>query len=78
MAVHGLSPVAVSRGIVVRGHLLLQDTGSRVHGFSSHTQAQLPPVMWELPGPGIEPISPALAGEFLTTGLPGKSSKFFF
>ena len=29
--------------------------------------------MWNLPGPGIEPMSPALAGEFLTTGPPGKS-----
>ena len=28
--------------------------------------------MWDLPGPGIEPISPALAGRFLTTGPPGK------
>ena len=24
--------------------------------------------MWDLPWPGIEPVSPALAGEFLTTG----------
>ena len=31
--------------------------------------------MWDLPGPGIEPISPALAGELLTTGPPGKSYK---
>ena len=23
--------------------------------------------MWSLPGPGIEPMSPALAGEFLST-----------
>ena len=29
--------------------------------------------MWSLPRPGIEPISPALAGGFLTTGPPGKS-----
>ena len=29
--------------------------------------------MWDLPGPGIEPMSPALAGEVLTTGPPGKS-----
>ena len=29
--------------------------------------------MWDLPGPGIEPMSPALAGGFLTTVLPGKS-----
>ena len=30
--------------------------------------------MWDLPGPGIEPVSPALAGGFLTTGPPGKAS----
>ena len=29
--------------------------------------------MWDLPGPGLEPVSPALAGEFLTTAPPGKS-----
>ena len=29
----------------------------------------------DLPGPRIEPMSPALAGEFLTTGLPRKSQQ---
>ena len=29
--------------------------------------------MWDLPGPGIEPVSPSLAGGFLTTAPPGKS-----
>ena len=28
--------------------------------------------MWDLPGPGLEPVSPALAGGFLTTARPGK------
>ena len=28
--------------------------------------------MWDLPGPGIETLSPALAGRFLTTRPPGK------
>ena len=28
--------------------------------------------MCDLPGPGIEPMSPALAGRFLTTVPPGK------
>ena len=28
--------------------------------------------MWDLPGPGLEPVSPALAGGFLTTASPGK------
>ena len=34
--------------------------------------------MWDLPGPEIEPISPALAGGFLTTAPPGKSLVMFF
>ena len=29
--------------------------------------------MWDLPGPGLEPMAPALAGGFLTTAPPGKS-----
>ena len=28
--------------------------------------------MWDLPRPGIEPVSPALAGRFFTTEPPGK------
>ena len=31
--------------------------------------------MWDLPGPGLEPVSPALAGGFLTTAPPGKSQE---
>ena len=30
--------------------------------------------MWDLPQPGLEPVSPALAGGFLTTEPPGKPS----
>ena len=40
---------------------------------SCGTWAQLLRGMWDLPGPGIEPMSPALAGGFLTTVPPGKS-----
>ena len=29
--------------------------------------------MWDLPGPRLEPMSPALTGGFLTTEPPGKS-----
>ena len=32
-----------------------------------------PPGTWGLPGPGIEPMSSALAGRFLSTGSPLKS-----
>ena len=31
-----------------------------------------------VPGLGIEPLSPALEGRFLTTGPPGKSLKLYF
>ena len=34
--------------------------------------------MWDLPGPGIKPASPALAGWFSTTVLPGKSKTTTF
>ena len=56
-----------------------------VHGLSScgswalehrlnrfGAQAWLPRGMWDLPGSGIEPISPTLAGRFFTTEPPGK------
>ena len=34
--------------------------------------------MWDLPGPGLERVSPALAGRFLTTAQPGKSLSIHF
>ena len=65
--------------------LLLWSTGSRRTGFNScgmraqylrltgsRAQAQLLCSMWDLPGPGLEPVSPALADRFLTTAPPGK------
>ena len=43
------------------------------HRLSScGTRAYLLLGMWDLPGTGIEPISLALHGRFLTTGPPGK------
>ena len=34
--------------------------------------------MWDLPGPGLEPMSPALAGGFLTTAPSGKPYDMFY
>ena len=34
--------------------------------------------VWDLPGPGLEPVSSVLAGGFLTTAPPGKSLLLFF
>ena len=34
--------------------------------------------IWDLPGSGIEPTSPALAGGLYTTESPGKPHSYFF
>ena len=34
--------------------------------------------MWDLPRPGLEPVSPALAGRLSTTAPPGKPTPLFF
>ena len=44
---------------------------------SCGSRAQLLRGMWDLPRPGLEPVSPALAGRFLTTAPPGKPCKVF-
>ena len=40
-------------------------------------RAQLLRGMWDLPRPGLEPVSPALAGRFSTTAPPGKPLESF-
>ena len=77
-------------GFSLRWLLLLRSTGSRLTGFSScgswgleHTLnscgawAKLLRDLWDLPRPELEPVSPALAGGFLTTVSPGKSLQTF-
>ena len=41
------------------------------------SRAQLLRGMWDLPRPGLEPVSPALAGRFSTTAPPGKPKSTF-
>ena len=49
--------------------LLLQSSGSRAHSLRScGVGAQLPHSMWNLPRPGIEPVSPALAASQVRSG----------
>ena len=72
-----LSLVAASRGcslVAVRALLIRVASLVVEHRPSScGAWAQLPRGMWDLPRPGMQPVSPALAGGFLTTGTPGKS-----
>ena len=41
---------------------------------SCGSRAQMLRGMWDLPRPGLEPVSPALAGRFSITAPPGKPS----
>ena len=80
IAMRGLSLVvgrgAIHCGVQVShcgGFSCCREQGYRCTGFSScDTQAYLLHSMWDFPGPGIKPVSPALAGRFLTTRPPGK------
>ena len=63
--------VVVARGLSSCGSRALEGKLS-----SCGTRAQLLRGMWDLPRPGLEPTSPALAGGFLTTAPPGKPSSF--
>ena len=57
--------------------LSLQSTGTRMLGLSScGAQTWLLPGIWKLPGPGIEPVCPALAGRFLNSGPAMKSDPY--
>ena len=55
--------------------------GARAPGVgnfrSCGAHAQLLRSMWNPPGPGIEPMSPVLAGGFSTTGPSGESCSLF-
>ena len=64
--------VVVARGLSSCGSQALE------RRLSSHgTGAYLLCGMWDLPGPGLEPMSPALAGGVLTTAPPGKPGNDF-
>ena len=83
VAVCGL-PIAVASGCGTQA-LGTRASGVVARGFSScgswalehrvsscGARAELLRGMWDLPEPGVEPMSPALAGESFTTEPPGK------
>ena len=64
--------------IMVRGPLTITASLVAEHRLQTRrlsscgSWAQLLCGMWDLPRPGLEPVSPALAGGFSTTAPPGK------
>ena len=87
VSVRGLSLVAASgghssswcAGLSLSRPLLLRSTGSRragsvivAHGPSCSAACGI------FPRPGLEPVSPALAGRFSTTAPPGKPQRVLY
>ena len=70
--------------IAVRGPLIIVASLVAEHRLQTRrlsscgSRAQLLCGMWDLPRPGLEPVSPALAGRLATTAPPGKPQKYSF
>ena len=70
--------------IAVRGPLTIAVSLFAEHRLQTRrvsncgSRAQLLRGMWDLPRPGLEPVSPALAGRFSTTAPPGKPLNHYF
>ena len=70
--------------IAVRGRLTIAASLVAEHRLQTRrlsncgSRAQLLRGVWDLPRPGLEPVSPALAGRFSTTTPPGKPQFYFY
>ena len=69
-AASGGSSLVAGTGVSPRWPLSLQSLGSRACVLWC---LWLLPGVWNVPEPGLEPVSPALTGGFFSTGPPGKS-----
>ena len=64
--------IAVRRPLAIAASLVAEHR-LQTHRLSNcGSRAQLLRGMWDLPRPGLEPVSPALAGGLSTTAPPGK------
>ena len=66
--------IAVRGPLTVAASLVAEHRLQTRRLSSCGSRAQLLHGMWDLPRPGLESMSPALAGRFSTTALPGKPS----
>ena len=64
-------PLTIAASLVAEHRLQTRRLSNR------GSRAQLLRGMWDLPRPGLEPVSPALAGGFSTTAPPGKPCPAF-
>ena len=70
--------IAVRRPVTIAASLVVEHRLQTRRLSSCGSRAQSLCGMWDLPRPGLEPVSPALAGRFSTTTPPGKPGAIFF
>ena len=64
--------IAVRGPLITAASLVAEHRVQTRRLSSCGSRAQLLHGMWDLPRPGLEPVSPASAGRFSTTAPPGK------
>ena len=70
--------IAVRRPLIIAASLVAEHR-LQTHRLSNcGSRAYLLRSMWDLPRPGLEPVSPALAGIFSTTAPPGKPAMQYY
>ena len=70
--------IAVHRSFTIAASLVVEHRLQTRRLNNCGSRAQLLHSMWDLPRPGLEPVSPALAGRLSTTAPPGKPNSFNF
>ena len=68
--------IAVRGPLTIAASLVAEHKLQMCRLSSCGSRAQLLLGMWDLPRPGLEPVSPALAGRVSTTAPPGKPQNF--
>ena len=69
--------IAVRGPLTIAASLVAEHRLQMCRLSSCGSRAQLLRGMWDLPRPGLEHVSPALAGRFSTTAPPGKPNLCF-
>ena len=70
--------IAVRKTLTIAASLVTEHRLQTRRLSNCGSRARLLRGMWDLPRPGLEPVSPALAGRFSTTVPPGKPTFLFF
>ena len=70
--------IAVRGPLTIVASLVAEHRLQTLRLSSCGSRAQLLRGMWDLPRPGLEPMSPALAGRVSTTAPPGKPPNLVF